>query len=946
MNKIDAQSPNRSARPRRGRFIKTALWIFAAVVGFILSFTTGAVIWLQSPAATQYALTKLRPILREKINGDLEFKQAQLAIMHGFWFEDLHFSMNTAKLKVDFRAPRAEFTYHWSPLHWRSLKITALKLDHGRIQVDQSPSAEDSEKPTETKSKSHSIGQLLESLPIEVTIENVAINALALEFHQRSQQSKIDFTSPNAELTFSANLDSRLLQAKSHFSLSHATLDFAKLAPASMRFHTMIDSSFEIAVRFHRESEQWFYDAGPIHLESTLSAVDIFQKPGAAWHLSQESLDLKGSLDSAHDRLHLDLQSLTQGLANKALLKSTTSARFDLMADVSRDFKKLKTQGSLTVQEPSEIGKLIEFAVDADAIAARIKVELDLKPKIGKLLPQLASMFQKTGELRPSLTATVNRKASGALDLDYNLRLPELHWPSFAQPFELASSGLVKFLPPSSRNEVQTFEVNSDLDVQQPTLGHWQLKTKSQFEKVNQEGRKDWRTTGTETLTEVLAAQPFAARSTQTNSPKPLVPIQFMAPVEISHRLASINGETSIEASVQSPGSIEWLSAPAQAPVKRVQSLLAKVKASLQPSGVFSLDQLNAVVNLETNRATTQISFAASGSGNSKTKNMQFATVSRLTTPLAGLSLGDQSLAGEVEIPATLAVSPRALESASDSNGLDVAILGQLKLSDVSIKKPELAVAGINGEVTFSEKIRLENGKVRFQALSVQNPFSRVDFERIRLLLQSNRVLRIESIRWFEKTYGPLITSLEIEQNLVSAHQFDLELGHAAKSTQTAGQIAGEMFFNADPKNLQYGLLARVTGLDLTQVLPTRFLARMVSGEKRLGARVGFIANLNKSSVDGRIDVTEIGGEQLVAMMNILDPIYSDEKMNQIRKALEYGFPTSVAVAMNEGYLDMTIHLSVLGVEDTETLYAIPVTGFISKATSSIVNQVAKGTSP
>jgi hypothetical protein len=128
---------------------------------------------------------------------------------------------------------------------------------------------------------------------------------------------------------------------------------------------------------------------------------------------------------------------------------------------------------------------------------------------------------------------------------------------------------------------------------------------------------------------------------------------------------------------------------------------------------------------------------------------------------------------------------------------------------------------------------------------------------------------------------------------MLAAHQFDLDLA--------SGRLSGELFLDVHPGTFEFGMLSRLTALDLAEALPERFLARMPAGEKRLSGRSGFVVDLNRSSIDGRVNLTEVGGPQLTALVNLLDPAYEDEKMNKVRTLLTYGYPTAVGLAFADG---------------------------------------------
>ena len=134
-----------------------------------------------------------------------------------------------------------------------------------------------------------------------------------------------------------------------------------------------------------------------------------------------------------------------------------------------------------------------------------------------------------------------------------------------------------------------------------------------------------------------------------------------------------------------------------------------------------------------------------------------------------------------------------------------------------------------------------------------------------------------------------------------------------------------------------------MTGLNLSEILPKQYLSRIPGDNGAMSGRSGFVISLNKNVIDGRLDITQIGGTQLIALINVLDPNYEDEKMNRARSLLAVGYPTAVTLAFAEGYMDMGLDLNLLGVSQSQDLRGIPVSALMSSMTEGLVNQAESG---
>ena len=349
------------------------------------------------------------------------------------------------------------------------------------------------------------------------------------------------------------------------------------------------------------------------------------------------------------------------------------------------------------------------------------------------------------------------------------------------------------------------------------------------------------------------------------------------------------------------------------------KAIVAKGQIQLFDKHRFVLENLSFALN------NAQVALEAHGSGDLQQKTVQATATLKLQMREDFPEIHSQKIRGRVSIPLVI-TALRAQQ---------ISIVGELGLENVSWQKADLSASGINGNIPFSEKLQWNGTNVRFSSLVTQNPFERVEFDRVRPLLLGSPRLRIEKVGWFEKSFGPMVGFFSLDQNMIFAHQFDMDLVN--------GKMYGEMFINFYPQTMQYGLLARMTGLDLGEILPKKFLNRVPTGSKTLSGRAGFVLNFNRNTLDGRVDVTEIGGSQLITAINIVDPLYADEKMNKMRRLLEVGYPTAVEVSFADGYMDMDLGLTVFGVSSRQSVHGVRISGALQKATAGFMETASKG---
>ena len=278
----------------------------------------------------------------------------------------------------------------------------------------------------------------------------------------------------------------------------------------------------------------------------------------------------------------------------------------------------------------------------------------------------------------------------------------------------------------------------------------------------------------------------------------------------------------------------------------------------------------------------------------------------------------------------------RAPLTLSVFGGSDIALDGNVEFENFAWASSDFGVTGVTGKIPLRERLIFKAGRLSYGERLREDAFERVDFNRVRPLLRGAVPLKIDKILWHERQYGPLHGFLSLRQNLFSLHQFDLDL--------VAGKSSGEMFLDFDPPDLRLGFLGRLTGLNLTEFLPESFMRRLDRHTRDLSARAGVVYDLRRANLDGRIDVTEIGERQLLALVNLLDPGYRDEKINKLRGLLQLGYPTGVNANLREGFVDLDVELSVLGLNTRRQIRSIPLSGLIDKYTRGWAAQLAEST--
>jgi hypothetical protein len=318
------------------------------------------------------------------------------------------------------------------------------------------------------------------------------------------------------------------------------------------------------------------------------------------------------------------------------------------------------------------------------------------------------------------------------------------------------------------------------------------------------------------------------------------------------------------------------------------------------------------------------VQFMGEVSGKMKTRDFQTVGTLTLNLPRDFPPLAGQTIRGRLDFPWTVSLL----------KGRDLTLEGSMDLADFEWSKKQLALQGMTGRFPIQERLRWDGKNLRFATLINQNAFERADYERLRPLIQDTDQISIDRIVYEDKTFGPFNGIFSVKQNMFFGHQFNLNLG--------SGRMYGEFFFNSYPTTLQFGLLSRLTSLKLEEVLPSRILTSAPKTDQRISARTALVININRGLMDGRIDVTEIDGKQLITLINLMDPEFKNEKMNKSRKALGIAYPTLVEMAFHGGSMDLGIQLA--GALNTRLdQRGIPISSYVIDATSELAKKTEEG---
>ncbi|MEN9825737.1 MAG: hypothetical protein RI953_1482 [Pseudomonadota bacterium] len=254
-----------------------------------------------------------------------------------------------------------------------------------------------------------------------------------------------------------------------------------------------------------------------------------------------------------------------------------------------------------------------------------------------------------------------------------------------------------------------------------------------------------------------------------------------------------------------------------------------------------------------------------------------------------------------------------------------VRLAGEARLEGFSAQHQLGGLRNANGRIPFQQELELINFKsLKWSYLIQDNPFKRVDASKFVPLLDEDSLLVIEQLNALDKKFGPLRGRFSLKQNMLTIDKLDADIFE--------GVLAGQGFVDIQPSRLMAGLQGRVTKLNTALLAANPEQAKPAP----LSARLAMDVDLSKSLVEGRVDVTEIGKNQLLSMMDVLDPTGADPLLNKARLALAVGYPTYVGLQMLQGFLDLDVGIGGV-VSQRFTIPHLPLTPIINAKTQDLV---------
>ena len=360
-------------------------------------------------------------------------------------------------------------------------------------------------------------------------------------------------------------------------------------------------------------------------------------------------------------------------------------------------------------------------------------------------------------------------------------------------------------------------------------------------------------------------------------------------------------------------------------------------KASIDMAGVFGdgyTDLGNLVTPMDLNLdvkgvagnkiTLNTLSFAASGetilfnaTGNASIdgKNAEFESILEFK-PTADMLKGDEITgAGSFSLPLSVTLL----------NAEQMSLSGAMKFDNFSVGTNDFNISELDGQLSYEEELKLDGEKISFAYLMQADPFQRVDFGRIQPFVDAPS-LTIKNIKAGDISAGPLLANISLRQNLFRLQQFDVKLFD--------GHVAGQFYLDTKPGAWKVGVLSRMTGVDLRQMFRNSPYIQATS-HSPVNMRMAFEFDVHEKLVEGRIDISKIERDQLLQLLEIIDPDHIDPQLASLRSALGLAHPEQVNIEMLQGLMNLQVSISAL--PKPVRITGIPLSAFIQQFSEDIL---------
>lgn len=240
----------------------------------------------------------------------------------------------------------------------------------------------------------------------------------------------------------------------------------------------------------------------------------------------------------------------------------------------------------------------------------------------------------------------------------------------------------------------------------------------------------------------------------------------------------------------------------------------------------------------------------------------------------------------------------------------------ELRFHDFSLSTPDLKITSLQGNIPLKQSWLYQNQGWFLSPRLRPNAFARADFESFEPLESRLNVIRIQKLEWQKKTYGPITLDLRFEQNLLRSGNWSAQVAD--------GILEGSLQADLTLDHPRLGLLMRAFEVRLQDLLPTTILQSQIQNAKGLSFRLGMDWDIANATAVGQLDWSSITSEQVLQILDVLDPKFENSTFNQARMLLGSAYPTRVQVNLRGSVADVRLKTNVMDLPEVRNLAISP----------------------
>ena len=604
-----------------------------------------------------------------------------------------------------------------------------------------------------------------------------------------------------------------------------------------------------LAVDFEKLDQLWPQSTGKIKISQVTAPVDKRALLKAPLHVEYNATKSKVNTVS--------LNVFTEGVKVEPLL-SFLPVSFKTNAAFDWPLTNLSTQSDAKFGNDSILSYDLKLKNRRHKLSVDGAVSIYAKSKWKKYLSEFSEL-EKVGDLSilTDIDLTLGHNKNSFLDVDWEKLSPLT-----------ADVALTTRLSQSDAPENALIFLNKALEIR-PTI-HWQLQS------TQASVGFDVKSLHIPETAKVTLGGDFTVKADHGLSPDAIDAQLDIASGDV--KLAGL-----VEADTTNNKSPQLI-------YSSIDDLVTPVSFSLKADGLtgnaIQLDNLS----LKVGRPLFELT--STGSASVDGKNAQFDSNISITPWDKILTAPEFSGSGQMALPISFSMI----------EGRQVSLSGAIEFDNLHLNYDGNVVQQIVGNIAFEEEFTLDKDVLKYAYIKQANPFQRVDFSRIQPFLNAP-ALSIEKIITPDLEAGPIQTNISIQQNLVNLQKFNVNLFD--------GHVAGQFYLDTAPGAWKLGLLSRMTGVDLRKMFPNNTFIQSTEYSP-VNLRVAFVFDIHQKLVEGRIDVGQIKRDQLLQLIEFIDPEHVDTQLASVRSALAIAHPEEVVIQMQKGLMDLEVGITAL----------------------------------